>query len=170
MKAAYRGKGSKNGRLRRVYGILCPVPLFLIDGDRRDCPLRKVGMTTLQPLDMIKMDNKPVSRYNVYMRSSTSPLFSLSRRAALACAILEFLLCIISPTPKATFFATFRRGPCAESLAVRSFSPGQGPTISMTSIWCLQSLFCKGLVGTFSPLDNHLSPLALEDSPSMTFI
>ena len=103
------------------------------------------------------------------MKSSSSQLFTLPSRFSLACAILEFLLCIISPTPKARFFAAFRRGTFAVSLAAHSSKSGFGPTISTMSIWCLQSTFCKGLVGTFSPPNNHLSPLALEDSPSMTF-
>lgn len=189
LKAAYRGKGSKNGRLRRVYGILCPVPLFLIDGDRRDCPLRKVGMTTLQPLDIIKMDNKPVSRYNVYMRSSTSPLFTLPARLTLVCAIMEFLTCFLIQTkgrPNASSLSVVMtsqilalhamNGTSVVSRRASNGKTGFGPTISTTSIFPLQSPFCERTtlksmksISTASPSNNHLSPLALEDSPSMTF-
>ena len=170
MKADYRGKENKNDdkpRARRYAMGRRGICLFFY---RVYCCALWPTMKTLHLLDKIKVYISPVSRYNMYMKSSSSQLFTLSPRFSLACAILEFLLCIISPTPKARFFATFRRGPCAESLAAHSFKSGFAPTISMTSIWCLQSIFCKGLVGTFSPLDNHLSPLALEDSPSMTFI
>ena len=98
MNRAYRGKESKSGRLHRDNGILCPISLFFIDGDRRDCPLGKVEMTTLQALDIIKMYNKPLTRYNMYMKSSTSPLFTLPARFLLVCAIMEFITCFLSQT------------------------------------------------------------------------
>ena len=178
MKAAYRGKENKNGRLRRFDGILCPIPLFLIDGDRRDCPLRKVGMTTLQLLDMIKMDNKPVSRYNMYMRSSTSPLFTLPPRFSLVCAIMEFLTCFLSQTKgrhNASLLSVVLTSQILASRAARTTSeasrrpnkPKAGfvPTISTTSIFPLQSPFCERTtlksmksISTVSPSNNPLSP------------
>ena len=170
LKAVYHGKENKNGHKPRIYRGTLDRNSILLSFRCVHCCALWPTMITLQLLDILNIEKGPVSRYNVYMRSSTSPLFTLPSRFSLVCAIMEVLLCIISPTPKATFSLTFRRGTFAASLAAHSSKSGFGPTISTMSIWCLQSTFCKGLVGTFSPPNNHLSPLALEDSPSMTFI
>jgi len=164
--------------LHRDNGILCPISLFFIDGDRRDCPLGKVEMTTLQALDIIKMYNKPLTRYNMYMKSSTSPLFTLPARFLLVCAIMEFITCFLSQTKIQTLVSSLSvvstsqisalhamNGTSAVSRRASNGKTGFGPTISTTSIFPLQSPFwartaLKSMKSIFtaSPSNNHLSP------------
>lgn len=149
-------------------------------------------MRTLQPLDKMVMDKNPKTRYNMCMRSSTSPLFTLPSRLSLVCAITEFITCFLAqtkiqtPASSLSVVSIFRvsaspaiSGTFGASRLRNNPETGCAPIISTISTFPLQSQFYAGTVfqsmksiftaSPCRPSNNHLSSLALEDSPSMTF-
>ena len=84
------------------------------------------------------------------MNLSDSQLFPLALRAASAFAILEFLCALFG------IMSLVRKGSLENA-------------VSSAIIWLSRFSFSAKRVMFVALSNNHLSPLALEDSPSMTF-